>query len=182
MFDPDELESARLPRSEPQRAFWLAELPHLAILALTVAGVGYVSLTRQPIAYYWAALAIIICAIGIVIGWPRARERGRGWRLVWTQVLHWAAFLVAMSLVFLPSVQAIANADITSLIVLILVALGTFVSGVHTASWRMCANGVVMALAVPTIAWLDQSALVIALCGALVVGAGGLLVLRRARA
>ncbi|MCJ8144477.1 hypothetical protein MKI84_16250 [Ancylobacter sp. A5.8] len=182
MFDPDELESARLPRSETPRGFWLAELPHLAILALTVAGVGYVSLTRQPIATYWALLAVIICGIGIAIGWPRARANGRGWRLVWTQALHWAAFLIAMSLVFAPSVQAIANADITSLIVLILVALGTFVSGVHTASWRMCANGVVMALAVPTIAWLDQSALVMALCAALVTGIGVLVLIRYFRA
>jgi len=73
--------------------------------------------------------------------------------------------------VFLPSMQAILNADATSLIVLFLLALGAFTSGVHTDSPLLCANGLLMALAVPAIAWLDQSALLITLILAVVVAA-----------
>lgn len=165
----------------PKRPFWLPEVPHLIILGMTVAGAGYVAMTRQPIAYYWAALGIVICAISIYLGWSDAKVARRRWRLVWTQALHWLAFLAAISLLFLPSVQANANADVTSLMVLILVALGTFVAGVHTTSWRMCANGVVMAVFVPVIAWLDQSALLMTLGAVVIIAVAGLVLAGRLR-
>ncbi|MFG1284276.1 hypothetical protein V5F34_20595 [Xanthobacter autotrophicus] len=147
---------------------WLRELPYIAILLLTLGGVGYSAMTRSPLQYYWVLVAFCNCATCIYEGWSRARDRRARWRLIWTQILHWAAFLVAMALVFLPSVQAVADADSTSLIVLLLLALGTFVAGVHTASWRIGLNGVVMALCVPAVAWVDQSALLLSL-GALAV-------------
>ncbi|MFG1379672.1 hypothetical protein [Xanthobacter autotrophicus] len=82
---------------------------------------------------------------------------------------------------FLPSVQAVADADSTSLVVLLLLALGTFVAGVHTASWRMGLNGVVMGLCVPAVAWLDQSALFVALVAVMVVVVAGLVLWARSR-
>lgn len=156
------------------RGFWLREAPYLAILLLTVCGVAYVSLTRRPLITYWEIVALVSCGVGIYAGWQKAADKDERWRLVWTQVLHWGAFLAAMNLVFLPSVQAVADADTTSLIVLLLLALGTFIAGVHTASWRMGLNGVVMGLCVPAVAWLDQSALFVALVAIVVIALVGL--------
>ncbi|MFG1480764.1 hypothetical protein V5F53_19215 [Xanthobacter sp. V4C-4] len=152
------------------KAFWIGEIPHLVILALTIGGVAYISLMRKPLEHYWEVVAVAIAGVSILGGWPRARTAHERWRLVWTQALHWGAFLIAMRLVFLPSVQAIADIDSTNLVVLLLLALGTFVAGVHAPSWRMALNGVVMGACVPAVAWLDRSALVLALA-ALVLGA-----------
>mgnify|MGYP007098745737 CR=1 FL=1 len=44
---------------------------------------------------------------------------------------------------------------------LALLAFGTFLAGVHAASWRICAAAVVMAVAVPLIAFVEQSALLL---------------------
>jgi hypothetical protein len=41
---------------------------------------------------------------------------------------------------------------------LTVLALGTFTAGIHIASWCICLVGVVLALGVPAIAWLEQSA------------------------
>ncbi len=153
--------------------FWLKELPYLVVLALTLLGVGYISMTRQPLVGYWEFMAVVIGAVCVAIGWPHAHDSAARWRLVWTQALHWGAFLVAMNLVLLPSVQSIANTDTTSLTILLLLALGTFIAGVHIESWRMGINGVIMALGVPAIAWLDQSALFVALIVVAVVGVTG---------
>lgn len=155
--------------------FWVRELPYLVILLLTIGGVAYVSMERQPIVPFWELVAVVSCATGILSGWHAAPDGAARWRLVWTQVLHWIAFLAAMNLVFMPSVQAVADADSTSLIVLLLLALGTFIAGVHTASWRMALNGVVMGLCVPATAWLDQSALFVALAALLIVAGGAIL-------
>lgn len=167
----------------PERHFWLHEAPYLVILVLTLCGVAYTTMTRTPIVYFWEFVALFSCAASIFEGWRRILDRAGRWRLVWTQVLHWGAFLGAMNLVFLPSVQAVANADSTSLIVLLLLALGTFVAGVHAASWRMGLNGVVMGVTVPVVAFLDQSALLLALgaLGAIVIVAAVLVWMRLRR-
>lgn len=161
--------------------FWVRELPYLAILIMTVGGVAYGAMMRSPLATYWEVVALVSFGVGIFSGWSKAADKDERVRLVWTQVLHWGAFLAAMNLVFLPSVQAVADADSTSLIVLLLLALGTFVAGVHTASWRMGLNGVVMALCVPAVAWLDQSALFVALVMVMVVAVAGLVLWARSR-
>jgi len=150
--------------------FWIKELPFLVILALTLGGVAYTSMARRPLVGYWEFMAVFIAVVCIAAGWPHAHDTRARWRLIWTQALHWGAFLVAMNLVLLPSVQAIANSDYTSLTIMLLLALGTFIAGVHIDSWRMGANGVIMALSVPAIAWLDQSALLVTLIAIAVIG------------
>lgn len=155
------------------RQGWLHEAPYAAMLLLTLGGVAYSALTRSPLQHYWQFVALFNCGACVYEGWATTRDTHSRWRLVWTQLLHWGAFLVAMTLVFLPSVQAVANADSTSLVILLLLALGTFVAGVHTASWRVGLNGVVMALCVPAVALIDQSALLVSLAALLVLLAAG---------
>ena len=105
-------------------------------------------------------MAVVIGVVCVAAGFHNASNARAQWRLVWTQTLHWGAFLVAMNLVLLPVVRSIANADIVSLAILLLLALGTFIAGVHIASWRMCANGVIMAIGIPVIAWLGPVGLI----------------------
>jgi hypothetical protein len=50
--------------------------------------------------------------------------------MIWTQALHWLAFLVAMNIVLLANVQLTLTATATGLTLLMLLALGTFVAGV----------------------------------------------------
>ncbi|MFG1297713.1 MULTISPECIES: hypothetical protein [Xanthobacter] len=170
MAPVNELDPLPSPSGSYWKAFLIGEIPHLVILALTIGGVAYISLMRRPLEYYWDVVAVVIASVSIYSGWPQAKSDKQRWRLVWTQALHWAAFLITMRLVFLPSVQAIADVDSTNLVVLLLLALGTFVAGVHAPSWRMALNGVVMGASVPAVAWLDRSALVLALV-AMVLGA-----------
>jgi hypothetical protein len=83
--------------------------------------------------------------------------------LVRTQVLHWCAFLLVMNMILLPSVQRILNANLTGLAIFTLLALGTFTAGIHVASWQVCLLGLVMALSIPAVAWIESSALIVVL-------------------
>lgn len=103
-------------------------------------------MTRQPIVHYWDIIAVSIGSVCVVFCWRKIDDSKARWRLVWTQVVHWGTFLIAMNMVFLPSRQSILNADSTSLVVQFMLALGTFVAGVHTGSVRLCANETLMAL------------------------------------
>ena len=60
--------------------------------------------------------------------------------------------------------KAMLNAPATGLALLMLLALGTFVAGVHV-SWHICALGIAMALFVPAIAWLAEFCSVLGLGG-----------------
>jgi len=143
---------------------FLRALPYLIILILTLAGVAYTSVNKKPLITYWEALAVLTGILCIVSGW--SHSEGRRVRLVWTQVLHWAAFVGMMNLLLYTDVQQMLNADANGLAVLLLLALGTFVAGVHSLSWQIGVLGVVMALGVPAIAWIEESALILVLAAA----------------
>jgi hypothetical protein len=148
-------------------------LPYIAVLVLTILGVAYTSVAKRPLVGYWEMLGVITGAVCVISGWPHARTREARVRLIWTQGLHWLAFLVAMNLALFSDVQRMLNADATGLAVLLLLALGTFVAGVHTLSWQTCVLGLVMALGVPVIAWVEESALILLLSVVAIIGIGG---------
>jgi hypothetical protein len=141
----------------------LRELPYLVVLTLTLVGVAYASFSRQSMVGYWEFLAPVIGLLCVILGWPHAPDQAARWRLVWTQALHWLAFLVAMNLLLLSGVASLLSTDATGLTILTLLALGTFVAGVHIGAWQICVLGMVMGLGVPAIAWIERSALLLLL-------------------
>jgi hypothetical protein len=55
---------------------------------------------------------------------------------------------------------------------LTLLALGVFVSGIHLRAWKLCVTGAFLAVAVPIIAWFEQAALLLLLIGASLIALG----------
>jgi hypothetical protein len=166
---------AKFEFDPPEHAshFWLRQIPYLAALLFTLVGVGYTSVSRQPLTGYWEFMALFMCAVCVNAGWTHARGKDALVQLVWTQAVHWGVFLVAMNLVLLPSVQKMTDADTIGLMLLLLLALATFISGIHLLSWQICVLGVLMALGVPGIAWLENSALLLAFGAVALVGFAG---------
>jgi hypothetical protein len=166
---------AAQPSRSRHPSLWVRELPFGLVLILTVLGVAYTSFSKQPIIAYWELLAPVIGIVCIGAGWQSATDRAARLRLVWTQALHWLAFILVMNMMLLPSVQRSFNADTTGLSIFILLALGTFTAGVHALSWQICLLGLIMALGIPAIAWIENSALLVALLAAALLGIGAVL-------
>lgn len=152
----------RAPPS-PKHSFWLRELPYLVVLALLLLGFAYTSVTRRVVIGYWEFMALVIGVAVVATAWAETTERRAQMRLVITQALHWLSFLLAMNLTMLPSVQRLLNPEATGLTVLLLLALGTVTAGINILSWQIGFIGVVIALMVPGMAWLQQSAIAVAL-------------------
>ncbi|MGP0057684.1 MAG: hypothetical protein ACLPID_00135 [Beijerinckiaceae bacterium] len=157
---------------EPHISFWIRELPYSLAFILTIVGVAYTTVTKQPVVAYWALLAPLIWVVCVSAGWRNASDRNARVWLILTQALHWFAFLVAMGIMLLPDVQRIFNANATGLAILTLLALGTFTAGVHIPSWQVCLLGLVMAFCVPAIAWIAESALIYVLLTVTALGIG----------
>jgi hypothetical protein len=166
-------QQAPSPDHSHRHGFWLRELPFSVVLALTVAGVAYTSFSKNPITLYWELLAPLIGLVCIGYGWPNANDRVARTRLIATQALHWFAFLLVINMMLLESVQRVFTSSLTGLAIFTLLALGTFTAGVHVLSWQVCLLGLIMALGIPAIAWIQNSALIVVLilAAAVVVGA-----------
>ena len=153
-------------------SFWIRELPFSVVLILTTVGVAYTSFSKQPITGYWELLAPLIALVCVGAGWQHANDASARTRLILTQALHWIAFLVVMNMMLLTSVQRVFNAGATGLAIFTLLALGTFTAGVHVLSWQVCLLGLIMALGIPAIAWIENSALIVVLIVGVVIGIG----------
>jgi hypothetical protein len=169
MVDPQPDKSASHAWRFNPRAFLAREWPYLLVLILALLGVAYTSFARTPITTYWVVLAPFIGIICVVTRWRDAESREQRVHLIWTQALHWVAVLVAMRLMYVADVTRMMNADASALAALTVLALGTFTAGIHIASWRICLVGAVLALGVPAIAWLEQSALLLLLVAVVLV-------------
>jgi len=150
--------------------FWIRELPFSLVLILTTVGVAYTSFSKKSITGYWEILAPLIALVCVGAGWQSATDNAKRLRLIATQALHWFAFLLVMNMMLLASVQRDFNASATGLAIFTLLALGTFTAGVHVLSWQVCLLGLIMALGIPAIAWIENSALLLVLVVGALVG------------
>ena len=155
------------------------DLPYAAMLALALAGVVF----RLPV-FYWVILTPVFGVISIAEGWSHFANRHERLGLIWRLALDWCAVLLAIYLLYNSGVQGVMNANATSLAMMTLLALGTFVAGVQARVWEVCTVGGVLFAAVPGLGWLDQSPLLLAFAAMVIVALVGVAwwVTRRPRA
>ena len=158
-------------RSAVVRFLW-QQLPYIVALVLAIAGVAYTNASHQPLVRYWEFLALAIGVVCVINKWPEFDTREARWRLIWTQAVHWVAVLVMMNIMLLSGVQQLLPTPATSLVLLVLLALGTFLAGVSLLSLQIAFLGLAMGLAVPAISWLQQSVIFFLLGAALLIGLG----------
>jgi len=161
--------SEPLTRSRATKFLW-QQLPYIVALLLAIAGVAYTNVSHQPLTGYWEFLALAIGVVCVVTKWPEIEGRESQIRLVWTQALHWIAVLVTMNIMLVSGVQQMLPTPATGLVLLTLLALGTFLAGVSLLSLQIAFLGLAMGAAVPAISWLKQSILFFLLGAVLLIG------------
>ena len=148
----------------------LRNLPFVAALALAIFGVAYSNFSGRPVTGYWEFLAIAIGIVCVITAWPNAPDRQTRFTLLWTQAAHWVAILVAMNLVLLQGFQQVLPVQAAGLVLLLLLAVGTFLAGINLMSLRICFLGLAMALSLPAMTWLKQASLLLLLAGVAIAG------------
>jgi len=148
---------------------WLRQdSPYIAMLLLALAGVIF----RLPVGY-WIILTPVFGVISIAAGWPHFDTSEARLELMFRQTMCWCALLLAIFLLYDTGVRGVLNANSSTLTMMTLLAMGTFVAGVQAGVWRICAVGLVLFLAVPGLGWLDQSPLLVTAAAFLFIGLGG---------
>jgi len=165
------------------RSFFIRDWPYIVMLVLAIFGVAYASTAPQAMTNYWTILCPIFAIICVVAQWRDVEGPAAHWHLIWTQALHWLAVVLAMFLVLQVNVKEMMNAPANALVILTILALGTFTAGIrHAAGWRVCLVGVVLGLGVPAIAWLTQSTLLLLLIATVLVAMAVLYFMHHRRA
>jgi hypothetical protein len=174
MSDIDaQTESVEHRSSHSKMAHFLwQQLPYAIALVLAIAGVAYTNVSHQPLIGYWEFLALAIGVVCVVTKWPELDGKETKLRLIWTQALHWVAVLVTMNIMLMSGVQQLLPTPATSLVLLALLALGTFLAGISLLSVQIAFLGLAMAIAVPAISWVQQSIVFFLLGAVLLIGLG----------
>ena len=117
------------------------EVSFLGIVALSV--IGEVVGNYSPIIsfWYWLTMMPVFAATAIITEWSRARAAGQSaMKVIWIQVAHWGGTVIALFATYsLWHVGRLGN-EHTGLIVLLLLALTTFLDGYHVG-WRFYLAG-----------------------------------------
>ncbi len=152
------------PRTRASVGRWiLRESPHIAMLLLAFVGISF----PVPVTY-WLVMTPIFGLISIVSGWPHFATNQARLRMVCLQALSWSALVLAIYALYNNGSQGVLNANAISLAMITLLALGTFLAGLHAHSWRTCVVGIVLFVAVPVLGWIDQVSILLVI-GALVI-------------
>ncbi|BBO10851.1 MULTISPECIES: hypothetical protein [unclassified Bradyrhizobium] len=156
-------------RSTTARFLW-QQLPYIVALLLAIVGVAYTNVSHQPLTGYWEFLALAIGVVCVVTKWPEIEGKEGQIRLIWTQALHWIAVLITMNIMLVSGVQQLLPTPATGLVLLTLLALGTFLAGLSLLSLQIAFLGLAMGAAVPAISWLKQSIFFFLLGAVLLIG------------
>jgi hypothetical protein len=150
----------------------LAEVPYFAIVIIGIVGVSWTNSLGIPVATYWVTMTPIAGLLCIAVGWSHL-PLGRGrFEMAASQFGQWAAVLVAMYLIHVSNIDGLVTHDALGSILLTLLALGVFISGLDLRTWKLCVAGAFLALAVPFVAWFEDAALFMFLIGVVLIALG----------
>jgi hypothetical protein len=155
--------------AEPRRKrLWislLSEAPYFAIVIIGIVGICWTGFFRRPSADYWVITTPVTALLCVGVGLGRM-PHGRGRvETAGIQLAQWAAVLVAMYLINLSSIGGLTSSDALGGMMLTLLALGVFISGLDLRAWRLGVVGAFLAIAVPLVAWFEQAALFLVFIG-----------------
>ena len=137
-------QSPQRPRSFAKK-LELEEALVLTLIALSAIGIGITNFMPVKSFWFWASMVPVFGIVSVVMGWSKARRRGEGIsRIIRVQLLHWIGLLAAVFLIFfLYDPAGRINDNDLALVMLLALALATFLAGVHF-DWRFLIVGVIL--------------------------------------
>jgi hypothetical protein len=128
----------------------------VALLLLAALGIGITDFSIGYGSWYWALMVPVFGVTSLLSGTARARNDGRSVALeLKNQLLHWSATFVAVEIVFVLEAQGRFNNTDTGLAALMVLALASFLAGVH-GDWRFMLVGVLLGGATAGAAFVEQ--------------------------
>lgn len=149
--------SAEAPRGV---IVWLDEAVLIFLLLLSVLGAVIAEFSPQDAYLFWLAMIPVFGLGAIIAGWAQVKREGkvRGYtfgELFKIQSLHWGGVLCTVIGVFVLRHQKHLDETATALVILLILALATFLDGIRIG-WRFSLIGVYLGGSAIVIAYMKQ--------------------------
>lgn len=145
------------------------QLVPAALVVLSLVGIGIADFSSRSGLNYWLWMVPVFGGASLYAGWSRARREGQGMpRILTLQILHWSPLVLAIYVIYLLERTGRLQREDAGLVVLLALALTTFLAGVHF-EWRLGVLGLLLAAAAVSAALVDQFFWLLLLPGLVVV-------------
>ena len=175
--DSDMVDKVKAAEKSFLHGLQLFEIIFVILMVLSLIGVGITDFSPARSYWYWFAMAPVFACACLILEWTRFRGEGKSWlSALQTQLLTWFGLLVAVQVVFLLLRAGRLTFESTGLVILLLLALTTFIVGI-SLGYQLCLLGGFLGLTLLVVAYLEQYVWVVLAVAVLVVVAA-LLVLK----
>jgi hypothetical protein len=141
----------------------------IALLSLNVVGIAVTKFAVGFSQWYWLGMVIITALACAFIVRSRAKQSELNMATMMKhEVLFWLAILAAVNLVFFMNQVDRLDASNTGLVILLLLALATFLAGLRLG-WQLCLLGGLLSFALVIAAYLAQFLWIVLLGGLIAV-------------
>ena len=128
----------------PRPRSHVGEATIVILVTLAAIGIGVTSVSQKHGYNYWLAMAPIFGVVNIFTSWTRARDAGQNvGSILLAQTLHWLGAVLAIYVIFLLFRMNWLSDQESGVLALLVLALASFLSGVHT-DWHFCIVGLVL--------------------------------------
>jgi hypothetical protein len=156
---------AEIKKGWVHRFLGIYEIVIIVLITLSVIGIGITDFSPADSYKYWVAMVPLFCGACLILEWSRARGKGTKWTtMLRTQLLHWIGLLVAVRLVFEMLHKGRLDNENTGLVILLLLALSTFIAGIHLG-WRLCLVGGFLGAALVAATYLEEYVWILLIIG-----------------
>ncbi|MCH9699703.1 MAG: hypothetical protein K0U68_16530 [Gammaproteobacteria bacterium] len=138
----------------------------LVILALI--GVVITDVSPEIAHAYWVGMLVVYGLSAMYCGKKRATIKGGLAGIVVKQIIHWTATLVAVLCVYSLLHTGSLSYDETGIIILLIIALGTFLAGIQVGIY-FYALGFLLALATVIVAYVEEFMWIIVIAAMIIV-------------
>ena len=122
---------------------------------MALLGIAIARAYRHASHDYWLILTVLFGVLAILPGYYRVRQNGEDPVGLIRQALHWSGGLFAALVVYAYHRAGRIFHEEAGLIVLLMLALTTYLDGLHTG-WRNCFMGIFLSLTAISIGYFDH--------------------------
>jgi hypothetical protein len=128
----------------------------IGLLLLDVIGIGVTEFAIAFSQWYWLGMVVVTAlACAFIVRFHNHRDDLNTAGMMRNEILFWLAVLVAVNLVFFLYQAGRLDSENSGLVILLLLALSTFLAGLRLG-WQLCLLGGVLAAALIVAAYLEE--------------------------
>ncbi len=145
------------------------EVTLLILVVFAYIGVAYTDISPMRSQTYWYLMVPLFYIASLTTEWSNVREGKYPWKsIIWYQTMQWLAVLAAVKMVFVIQQIGRLNNETTGLILLLLFALTTFITGIRMG-WLFRLAGIFLAASLLILAYMERYLWVLVLLGGLML-------------